>query len=54
MPRQRFPHITFVIGGPDGLGDRVKASADRLISFGRVTWPHQIVRFCSLSSFTAL
>ena len=39
-----IPHTTFVIGGPDGLGDRVKASADRLISFGRVTWPHQIVR----------
>ncbi len=35
---------SFVIGGPDGLGDKVKASADRLISFGRVTWPHQIVR----------
>ena len=38
------PHTRFVIGGPDGLGDKVKASADRLISFGRVTWPHQIVR----------
>jgi 23S rRNA (pseudouridine1915-N3)-methyltransferase len=38
------PHTTFLIGGPDGLSDKVKASADRLISFGRVTWPHQIVR----------
>lgn len=35
---------TFVIGGPDGLGGRIKASADRQVSFGRVTWPHQIVR----------
>lgn len=34
----------FVIGGPDGLGEKVKAAADRKISFGRVTWPHQIVR----------
>lgn len=34
----------FVIGGPDGLGEKVKAAADRKISFGRVTWPHQMVR----------
>ena len=36
--------MTFVIGGPDGLGQQVKGLADRTISFGRVTWPHQIVR----------
>ena len=34
----------FVIGGPDGLGGGVLAAADGLLSFGRVTWPHQIVR----------
>lgn len=38
------PRTTFLVGGPDGLSDEVKASADRRISFGRVTWPHQIVR----------
>jgi 23S rRNA (pseudouridine1915-N3)-methyltransferase len=34
----------FVIGGADGLGDRLLARADRSVSFGRVTWPHQLVR----------
>ena len=35
---------TFVIGGPDGLGENVRRLADRRLSFGRVTWPHQIAR----------
>jgi 23S rRNA (pseudouridine1915-N3)-methyltransferase len=34
----------FVIGGPDGLGDKILARAARRLSFGRLTWPHQIVR----------
>ena len=38
------PRIAFVIGGPDGLGDRVGASPIARISFGRVTWPHRLVR----------
>jgi 23S rRNA (pseudouridine1915-N3)-methyltransferase len=38
------PRTVFVIGGPDGLSDKVRGAADRNISFGRVTWPHQIVR----------
>ena len=33
-----------VIGGPDGLGEKILARADRRLSFGRLTWPHQIVR----------
>lgn len=36
--------ITFIIGGPDGLAGQVLARAANRISFGRVTWPHQIVR----------
>lgn len=36
--------IVYVIGGPDGLGAEVLESAYALVSFGRVTWPHQIVR----------
>ncbi len=35
---------SFVIGGPDGLGETLLARADRRLSFGRVTWPHQIIR----------
>ena len=37
-------HTTFVIGGPDGLGPDILARADRRVSFGRVTWPHQLAR----------
>ena len=35
---------TFVGGGPDGLGPGLLARADRRLSFGRLTWPHQLVR----------
>jgi len=36
--------IIVIIGGADGLDERVRARANRLISFGAMTWPHQIVR----------
>ena len=36
--------ITFVIGGSDGLSKEVKARADLTLSFGRVTYPHQLFR----------
>jgi 23S rRNA (pseudouridine1915-N3)-methyltransferase len=39
-----IPGLSFVIGGPDGLSAGLKERANRRISFGRVTWPHQIVR----------
>lgn len=38
------PRLVFVIGGPDGLSPAVLARADRQLSFGRLTWPHQLVR----------
>jgi 23S rRNA (pseudouridine1915-N3)-methyltransferase len=34
----------FVIGGPDGLDPDFRAHATLLISFGQLTWPHQLVR----------
>jgi 23S rRNA (pseudouridine1915-N3)-methyltransferase len=34
----------FVIGGPDGLGAKILRMADRRLSFGRMTLPHQLVR----------
>jgi 23S rRNA (pseudouridine1915-N3)-methyltransferase len=34
----------FVIGGPDGLDSACLASAAFTLSFGRMTWPHQLVR----------
>ena len=36
--------LAFLIGGPDGHGDAVRARADLLLSFGRMTWPHRLVR----------
>jgi len=36
--------ITFVIGGADGVGEKVRARANRLISFGKMTIAHQLVR----------
>ena len=36
--------LSFIIGGADGLSDDVRDRADRLIRFGRLTWPHQLVR----------
>lgn len=36
--------ITFVIGGSNGVSPAVKARADKTISFGDVTLPHQLFR----------
>jgi 23S rRNA (pseudouridine1915-N3)-methyltransferase len=36
--------LAFLIGGPDGHGEAVKAAARKTIRFGALTWPHQIVR----------
>ncbi|MCM1367661.1 MAG: 23S rRNA (pseudouridine(1915)-N(3))-methyltransferase RlmH [Roseburia sp.] len=40
----RGDEITFVIGGASGVDDSVRASVWRRISFGCVTYPHQIAR----------
>jgi 23S rRNA (pseudouridine1915-N3)-methyltransferase len=36
--------VAFVIGGADGLGARVMARADYVLSLGRMTWPHMLAR----------
>lgn len=36
--------IAIAIGGPDGHGEAVSGSASHSIRFGRMTWPHQLVR----------
>lgn len=36
--------LVFLIGGPDGLADEVTARAVMAIAFGRMTWPHRLVR----------
>ena len=36
--------IAFVIGGADGLHEDLRNDAARSICFGRMTWPHMMVR----------
>lgn len=36
--------ITFVIGGSGGVSEAVKSRADIRLSFGKVTFPHQLMR----------
>ncbi|RHE79926.1 23S rRNA (pseudouridine(1915)-N(3))-methyltransferase RlmH [Streptococcus anginosus] len=39
-----FSDITFVIGGSLGLSTAVKKRANLLMSFGKLTLPHQLMR----------
>jgi 23S rRNA (pseudouridine1915-N3)-methyltransferase len=36
--------LAFVVGGADGLAEAAIDRADLTIAFGRMTWPHQLVR----------
>ena len=36
--------INFAIGGAFGNGEKIKNTADRIIAFGKLTWPHQMVK----------
>ncbi|QFU10198.1 Ribosomal RNA large subunit methyltransferase H [Rhodobacteraceae bacterium THAF1] len=38
------PEIAFVIGGADGIAPDLRARADMSISFGKMVWPHMLVR----------
>ena len=40
--------ITFVIGGSFGIDDRIKSSANLLLSFSKMTFPHQLFRVITL------
>ncbi len=37
-------HILFIIGGADGLHPSIPKSAHHTLAFGRMTWPHLMVR----------
>jgi 23S rRNA (pseudouridine1915-N3)-methyltransferase len=41
---QGVPATAFLIGGPDGHGKTARQGADFVLSFGAMTWPHQLVR----------
>ena len=36
--------ITFIIGGSNGLSDEVRNKANFILSFGKITFPHQLFR----------
>ncbi|MEZ5753817.1 MAG: 23S rRNA (pseudouridine(1915)-N(3))-methyltransferase RlmH [Paracoccaceae bacterium] len=36
--------VAFVIGGADGIAPSLRGRADFSISFGRMVWPHMLVR----------
>lgn len=36
--------VAFIIGGADGIDPSLRASADFSISFGKMVWPHMMVR----------
>ena len=36
--------VAFVIGGPDGVSAELLERSDLVLSFGKPTWPHQLVR----------
>ncbi len=38
------PAVVFIIGGADGLAASLRDKANLRLSFGKATWPHQMVR----------
>ena len=36
--------VAFVIGGADGLDPSLRGQADAALSFGKMVWPHMLVR----------
>ena len=40
--------LVFFIGGPDGFDEKIIKVANKIISFGRVTWPHKLIRIMLL------
>lgn len=39
-----YSKITFIIGGTLGLSEKVLSSSNELISFSKMTFPHQLIR----------
>jgi 23S rRNA (pseudouridine1915-N3)-methyltransferase len=42
--QQKTNALVFVIGGADGLDQSLRDTAQAVICFGRLTWPHMLVR----------
>ncbi len=41
---QAFSDAAFVIGGADGINPSLRDRADLVLSFGKMVWPHMLVR----------
>ena len=41
-------HITFIIGGSLGISDGIKNKSDLLLSFSKMTFPHQLMKLILL------
>lgn len=37
-------NVCFIIGGADGVHETLRRDAHYLLSFGKLTWPHRLVR----------
>jgi 23S rRNA (pseudouridine1915-N3)-methyltransferase len=46
--RDRGDAVTFILGGSYGLTDKVRSSAKRVISLGKMTLPHELCRIVFL------
>ena len=40
--------LVFFIGGPDGFDEKIIKVENEIISFGKVTWPHKLIRIMLL------
>ena len=43
-----YSNITFIIGGSVGLSDEIKSKSNMLLSFSKLTFPHQLFRIILL------
>jgi len=41
---QGISDTAFLVGGADGLTDSLRSSAHKVIAFGKMTWPHMMIR----------
>ena len=42
--QERGDNLVFLIGGADGVTDKVRGAAHFTLGFGKLTWPHRLVR----------
>lgn len=45
---ERSDEVSFVIGGSCGVDERVRSRADKRVSFGKMTYPHNLMRVIAL------